>query len=130
MKQPAASEPPAALFDRVASILEQARGNVVRGLIAHINGIPRAISFFRANGASYDSLGQRPRFAGRQRDGALKGRHNCRYHWVALSGLEWIDAIIPRALPWASMDRPVGAGMDRPVGAGMIEANMEEQADV
>ena len=30
MKQPAASEPPAALFDRVASILEQARGNVVR----------------------------------------------------------------------------------------------------
>ena len=30
MKQPAASEPPAALFDQVASILEQARGNVVR----------------------------------------------------------------------------------------------------
>lgn len=32
MKQPAASEPPAALFDRVASILEQARGNVVRAV--------------------------------------------------------------------------------------------------
>jgi len=30
MKQPATTEPPAALFDRVASILEQARGNVVR----------------------------------------------------------------------------------------------------
>ena len=32
MKQPASSEPPAALFDRVASILEQARGNVVRAV--------------------------------------------------------------------------------------------------
>jgi hypothetical protein len=41
-------------------------------------------------------------------------------HWVALSGLEWIDTIIPRALPWAGMDRPVGAGMNRPVGAGMV----------
>lgn len=32
MKQPATTEPPAALFDRVASILEQARGNVVRAV--------------------------------------------------------------------------------------------------
>jgi len=32
MKQPASSEPPAALFDRVATILEQARGNVVRAV--------------------------------------------------------------------------------------------------
>jgi hypothetical protein len=113
MRQPASSEPPAALFDRVATILEQARGNVVRVVNTE---------FFRAKGAPYESLGQRPRFAGRQHDSALKGRHNYRYHWVALSGLEWIDTIIPRALPWASMDRPVGAGM--------IEANMEVQADV
>jgi predicted nuclease of restriction endonuclease-like (RecB) superfamily len=32
IEQPASSEPPAALFDRVASILEQARGNVVRAV--------------------------------------------------------------------------------------------------
>ena len=73
--------------------------------------------FLRANGATYVSLGQRPRFARHQHDSALKGRHHCHHHWVALSGLEWINAITPRALPWAGMDRPVGAGINRPCGA-------------
>ena len=50
-------------------------------------------------------------------------------HWVALSGLEWLNAITPRALPWAGINRPVGAGISRRVGAGLIESNLEEQTD-
>jgi hypothetical protein len=40
-------------------------------------------------------------------------------HLAALLGLEWINAIEPRALPWA--------GIDRPVGAGFIESYLEEK---
>ncbi len=85
----------------------------------------------RANGASYASLGQRPRYLPRKTIQALKGRSNRYRHWAALSGLGCFYTSTPRALPWAVVDRPdganmdhlVGANMDRLVGAGQFRAN-------
>lgn len=57
------------------------------------------------NGASYDSLGQRPRL-GALDHRALKGRPS---RCAALSGLESLGGRIPRALPWAVIVCPVGA---------------------
>jgi len=37
--------------------------------------------------------------------------------WPALSGLDFIPIPKPRALPWASIKRPFGAGIKRPFGA-------------
>ena len=85
-KKPSHStDPPAALFDRVATILEQARGNVVRAdetNLQRANGATCSIPcIFRANGATYASLGQRPRKTSHPRKQALKGRSNrCRNH--------------------------------------------------
>ncbi len=66
----------------------------------------------RAKGAAYASPGQRPGLTRRPHQ-ALKGRPNRHRHWVALSGLEWITAIEPRALPWAGIGRPLGTIYDR-----------------
>ena len=82
----------------------------------------------RANGASYASLGQRPRYLPRKTIQALKGRSNRYRHWAALSGLGCFYTSTPRALPWAVVDRPDGANMDHLVGANMdhlVGANMD-----
>jgi len=75
-----------------------------------------------ANGASHPSLGQRPRKTAPPSFQALKGRHNASAcgamwivkpaEWIALSGLGSFGDAIPRALPWAGMDRPFGARGD------------------
>jgi hypothetical protein len=76
-------------------------------------------AFPSANGAPHTSLGQRPRKTVTHLPQALKGWPNpsaCRAmrivkpaEWIALSGLgSFVDAI-PRALPWAGMDRRVAA---------------------
>ena len=84
---------------------------------------PNAVAKMRepsANGASYNSLGQRPRTTARHSSPALKGRTNpaaCGTFrmfnpggWIALSGLHSFSDAKPRALPWAGMVCPVGAG--------------------
>jgi hypothetical protein len=63
-------------------------------------------SCFSRNAASCDSPGQRPGYAAPSFHQALKGRHN---RGFALSGLESLLIIGPRALPWAVTARPFGA---------------------
>ena len=75
-----------------------------------------------AEGAANGSPGQRPGSSIRPIQSALKGRDNPArhemirsFHWVALSGLtHLLLAMGPRALPWAGMARPVGAGAAAP----------------
>jgi hypothetical protein len=63
-------------------------------------------SCFSRNAAHCDSPGQRPGYAAPSFHQALKGRHNWGF---ALSGLESLLIIRPRALPWAIAVRPFGA---------------------
>jgi hypothetical protein len=74
---------------------------------------------FRTNGAIHESLGRRPRCRDQSQIQALKGRPNRRRPYAAPSGLGKTCTMIPRALPWA--------GIDRPVGAGLIETYLEER---
>jgi len=81
----------------------------------------------RANGASYDSPGQRPGFPVHPPIQALKGRPIRCADCPALTGLAWVFTTRPRALPWAGMKRPVGAGEIR---ANQFHvSNMKDQAD-
>lgn len=72
------------------------------------------IRFFNANGATHTSLGHRPRNRILTNSQALKGRFmisrtDLAREWSALSGLNSYLNITPRAMPWASMKRPVRA---------------------
>ncbi len=69
----------------------------------------RAHAGIRANGAPYASPGQRPGFSRPSQIQALKGRSNSPRDWAALLGLGCFYTPTPGALPWAGMDRPVGA---------------------
>ncbi len=62
------------------------------------------------------SPGQRPGYASPIKSQALKGRPktanamvHAAPHGSALSGLEILGGIVPRALPWAGLGRAVGA---------------------
>lgn len=69
------------------------------------------VEFLRAKGATYDSPGQHPGFAGRQHDSALKRRQNCRYQRIAFSGLEWINAMGCHKSPrWGWLYRVLSRG--------------------
>ena len=80
---------------------------------------PVRCHFSSANGAPHTSLGQRPRKRVPQSSRALKGRPNSSvldairmFHhggWIAPSGLLSFVGAIPRALPWAGMERRVAA---------------------
>jgi hypothetical protein len=90
------------------------------------NGAACNTRFFSPNGATYDSLGQRPRF-GPLCNSALKGRlRRC----FALSGLGIFWDTRPRALPWAEVFCPFGAeekshSATRAVQEKQVNANME-----
>ena len=79
---------------------------------------PNAVTkmrFFSANGANHPSLGHRPRNNFPIITQALKGRTmdsraGIVAGWIALSGLDSFLNVIPRAMPWAGMKRPVRAG--------------------
>ncbi len=84
---------------------------------------PDAVAKMRepsANGAAQASPGQRPGLPNHKTQQALKGRDKSWASvamrvvhlagWVALSGLGSFFDAIPRALPWAGLVRPVGAG--------------------
>jgi len=73
-----------------------------------------------ANGATQASPGQRPGLPNHKSQQALKGRDkSCASvdvrvlypaGWAAPSGLGSFSNTTPRALPWAGLVRPVGAG--------------------
>ena len=123
-KPPSPAAKPRALYDGVATILEQARGNVVRAVNRNMvhdywligreivmelqGGEERAAFLFRANGAIYDSLGQRPRSRNQPQTQALKGRPNRHRSYVAPTWHRKIFPTIPRALPGLAWDAPLG----------------------
>ena len=73
-----------------------------------------------ANGAPQANPGQRPGLPNYKTRQALKGRAKSRASvavrllypggWAAPSGLDSFCGAIPRALPWAGLVRPFGAG--------------------
>jgi hypothetical protein len=74
---------------------------------------------FSANGAIHTSLGHRPRKGIPTNIRALKGRTmvssaELEPGWNAPSGLNSFANSFPRAMPWAGMERPVGAEDNKP----------------
>jgi hypothetical protein len=68
---------------------------------------------FSPNGATHHSLGHRPRKSVPTEPRALKGRTmvaraNNIPIWLAPTGLHPLLNPLPRALPWAAMNRPFG----------------------
>ncbi len=81
-----------------------------------VSGIITERRHFRKNTANFSNETVLPTM--RDMSGTdLRDHH----HWVALSGLKWMGAINPRALPWASINRPVGTGREnRPMSKPTI----------
>ena len=77
-------------------------------------GFKSILECFRPNGATYVSLGQRPRLSFLINLLALKGRPKSEVvrdgFRAPFQGLNRVLMTIPSALPWADIDHPVGVG--------------------
>ena len=78
-----------------------------------------------AKGALHGSPGQRPG-NNENKNKALKGRAKHWHGYIAPSGLEIYDHPKPRALPWAAMERAIGAHWTRDAEQGMLQLNKVE----
>ena len=101
---------------RAGIVFSNCRGRAgTRALPFATVGCPFGANDLRPNGANYDSLGHRPRKGIPPTNiRALKGRLifprvEFGPGWNAPSGLNSFANLLPTAMPWAGMKRPVGA---------------------